>query len=122
MGELVPLQDHVQLNLPLEPRAARRLEVELFAGRVRDSRRERFELLERLAACGLAARDKVRILRGIHELPLSELANGTLLGANFYIKLCFDEGELREAKAYLGFMPKVRPALMGHAFPHSGAS
>jgi hypothetical protein len=117
LDRLGPLGDHVQLNLPLEPYPARRLEIELLAGRVQATREQRFDLLERLAERGLVARDKVCVLRALHEQPLTALSLGAVVAANFYLKLCFEEGALREVKAYVGWMPKVLPEFMGRPLP-----
>lgn len=116
LAELSPFGDYLQLNLPLEPYPARRLEIEVLAGRVQVTREERFQFLARLVERGVAASDKVQVLRSLHQRPLVELAANTLLGANFYVKLCFEEGDLVESKVYLGFMPKILPTLMG-SFP-----
>lgn len=121
LRELVPFGEHVQLNLPLDPAPVHRLEVEVLSGRARVTREQRFAFLERLVDRGIAASEKVRALRRIHEQPLIELEAGSVLGANFYVKLCFERSELKEAKAYVGFMPMVLPGLMAREFQQRAA-
>jgi hypothetical protein len=111
LRELGSWGSHVQLNLPLSPFPARRLEVEVLTAGTRAARAQRFQLLEKLVERGLASVDKVRVLRAIYEEPLMALGTSGLLATNFYLKLGLEEGQLREAKAYVGFMPKLAPGL-----------
>ncbi|HKP59745.1 MAG TPA: hypothetical protein VJV78_23640 [Polyangiales bacterium] len=107
--ELLPEQQHIQLNLPLTPGFGSVLEAEFLAGQSQVSREARLAFLDRLVGAGLCAPAKAEVLAKAALEPLAPQNDGSTVARAWYVKVRFDGGMPSEAKAYLGLMPH-RPA------------
>lgn len=114
--DYVPWARRIQLNVTLFPETGATLEVEIFSSRTHGEPEKRLGLLERLVMEGKAEAQKAAVLRRCLEVPALRTPTG-VLGTSFYLKLRFLGGELSDAKAYLGLMP--RPFQFGGDRPSS---
>jgi hypothetical protein len=101
-----PSAAHVQLNLVLHPELAPPLEVEIFTGAAEGTGGERLRFLERLVAAGLAAPSKAALLHDIWTRPSVVVDGERAVARSWYIKLRFEGTTPRDAKAYVGMMPR----------------
>lgn len=112
LRQLAPWQQRVQLNHVVNaasPQAP--LEVELCCtGPGEPSVDERTELLERLVANGLVRSAKAQALGALMRRPIVIDANGQWVARNWYLKLRFEAGRFRFAKAYIGLMQRSASA------------
>jgi hypothetical protein len=99
--------DRLQLNLVVHPEFAPPLEVELFAGDAAATAHDRLPVLDKLVAAGLASVDKVTVLRDAWERAPSLEACGRPVAQSWYLKIRFSNSDPRDAKAYLGLMPRM---------------
>jgi hypothetical protein len=99
--------DRVQLNLVVHPDFAAPLEVELFAGDAASTASDRLPVLDKLVASGLASVEKANVLRDAWVRVSSLEACGRLVAQSWYLKIRFSDSDPRDAKAYLGLMPRT---------------
>jgi hypothetical protein len=106
--ELVPWDGDIQLNMIADPGATGILEVEVFAGASARVANERAPFLDRLVRAQLASPAKAKVLLQAWERPITSAVDGRCLARSWYVKVRFSRGGPRDAKVYLGLMP--RPA------------
>lgn len=119
LQKLAPWQRRVQLNYVVGavPETAP-LEIELCCtGSDEPTVEERGRLLEGLMTSGLVSVGKGRALGNLLKNPSID-HNGQWVGRNWYLKLRFEAGRFRSAKAYIGLMQRSA----GVALPTSAQS
>jgi len=108
---LLPWDGTLQLNLPMQnptqDPSQMPLEVEVFADSADGSVEQRFWLLAKLVETGLCDRGKAGVLHELWSSPSFSDSEGRLLGTSWYLKLRFSGSTPADAKAYLGFMPRM---------------
>ncbi len=105
LSSLLPKTEHLLINVPLVTTPGA-LEVEVLTDRGDASTTQRFALLDRLVALGISSREKADALKLLWSSPLVHDAAGRAIGRSFYLKLKFHVDGRRQAKAYLGLLPR----------------
>jgi hypothetical protein len=105
---LMPWSGHVQLNLVLHPELAPPLEVEFLTTASESTPEQRGAFVEMLASEGLCGAAKARVLLSAKDLTQRGGGDsGGRVVSGWYVKVRFAGGRPREAKAYLGLMPRL---------------